>query len=66
MINIIISPKNFREETSEFVERKGVGHPDTLSDTLAEKLPLIDPNKDLDIHYNISFQNCCLMTLLWE
>ena len=35
-MTIYISQKDFREEEYEFVERKGKGHPDTLSDALAE------------------------------
>ncbi|MBP3345449.1 MAG: methionine adenosyltransferase [Alphaproteobacteria bacterium] len=35
-MTIYISKKDFREEEYEFVERKGKGHPDTLSDALAE------------------------------
>ncbi len=35
-MTIYISKKDFREEAYEFVERKGKGHPDTLSDALAE------------------------------
>lgn len=37
-MNINITSKPLREEPQEFVERKGIGHPDTLSDALAEKL----------------------------
>lgn len=33
-----ISKDEFKELAIEFVERKGVGHPDTLSDALAERL----------------------------
>ena len=33
-----IVEKNFTEETFEVVERKGIGHPDTLSDHLADKI----------------------------
>ena len=35
---IFITNKNIKEPLFEFVERKGVGHPDTLSDGLAEYL----------------------------
>ncbi|MFH1280906.1 MAG: methionine adenosyltransferase [Candidatus Beckwithbacteria bacterium] len=35
---IIISFKRFDKEACEFVERKGLGHPDTLADALAEEL----------------------------
>lgn len=35
-MTIYINKKDFREEEYEFVERKGKGHPDTLSDALAE------------------------------
>lgn len=35
-MTIYISKKDFKEEEYEFVERKGKGHPDTLSDALAE------------------------------
>lgn len=38
MSNIFINKKFFNENECEFVERKGVGHPDTLADALAEKL----------------------------
>lgn len=37
-MNINITSKNLKEEKQEFVERKGLGHPDTLSDALAEEL----------------------------
>ena len=35
-MTIYIGKKDLREEEYEFVERKGKGHPDTLSDALAE------------------------------
>lgn len=35
---IFISRKSFQEPNFEFVERKGIGHPDTLSDALGEYL----------------------------
>lgn len=38
MSNIFINNKIFNENECEFVERKGLGHPDTLADALAEKL----------------------------
>ena len=38
MPNIFINKKSFDEDKGEFVERKGLGHPDTLADALAEKL----------------------------
>jgi len=38
MSNIFINKKFFDEDKCEFVERKGIGHPDTLADALAEKL----------------------------
>lgn len=38
MSNIFINKKFFNENECEFVERKGIGHPDTLADALAEKL----------------------------
>jgi len=39
MSNIFIIKKNFnKNEKFEFIERKGVGHPDTLADLLAEYL----------------------------
>ena len=38
MSTIIVSNINKTEPEFEFVERKGIGHPDTLSDSLAEKL----------------------------
>ncbi len=38
MSYIFINRKSFNENDSEFVERKGIGHPDTLADALAEKL----------------------------
>ncbi|MFW6110170.1 MAG: methionine adenosyltransferase [Patescibacteria group bacterium] len=38
MSNIFLCHKNFKDEFVEFVERKGAGHPDTLSDALAERL----------------------------
>lgn len=37
-MTIYISKKEFIESEYEFVERKGIGHPDTLSDALAETL----------------------------
>jgi S-adenosylmethionine synthetase len=37
-MSIYISKKDMREPLFEFVERKGKGHPDTLSDALAERL----------------------------
>ncbi len=37
-MNITITKENFKEPEYEFVERKGKGHPDTLSDNLAEYL----------------------------
>lgn len=37
-MNIFVNKKVFTEENNEFVERKGLGHPDTLADALAEKL----------------------------
>lgn len=37
-MTIYISKKEFVENEYEFVERKGIGHPDTLSDALAETL----------------------------
>ncbi|MBU1110525.1 methionine adenosyltransferase [Patescibacteria group bacterium] len=39
-MNINITSKPFLEDPQEFVERKGIGHPDTLSDALAEKLSI--------------------------
>lgn len=38
MSNIYITQKEISEPVYEFVERKGVGHPDTLADALAEHL----------------------------
>jgi len=38
MSYIFVSQKDFKEETIEFVERKGLGHPDSLADALAERL----------------------------
>ncbi len=35
---IYISRKDFQDPSFEFVERKGIGHPDTLSDALGEYL----------------------------
>ncbi|KKP92962.1 MAG: Methionine adenosyltransferase [Parcubacteria group bacterium GW2011_GWA1_36_12] len=37
-MNLVISKKDFNDLSYEFVERKGIGHPDTLSDALAEYL----------------------------
>ncbi|NWF65810.1 MAG: methionine adenosyltransferase [Chloroflexi bacterium] len=37
-MNLVLVKKNFSDQTFEFVERKGKGHPDTLSDNLAEYL----------------------------
>lgn len=37
-MNLYITKKDFREPEYEFVERKGQGHPDSLSDDLAEYL----------------------------
>lgn len=38
MSNIILVNSSFEKPSFEFVERKGLGHPDTLSDMLAESL----------------------------
>lgn len=38
MSNIFINNNFFSDNECEFVERKGLGHPDTLADALAEKL----------------------------
>jgi len=38
MNNIFVINESFKEKIYEFVERKGVGHPDSLADALAEKL----------------------------
>ena len=37
-MTICITQKDFIENEYEFVERKGIGHPDTLADALAERL----------------------------
>lgn len=39
-MNFFISHKNFNDNANEFVELKGKGHPDTLSDALAENLSI--------------------------
>jgi len=39
-MNIFINEKEFERKKCEFVERKGIGHPDTLADALAEELSL--------------------------
>lgn len=56
-MNINISKKSFIEEPQEFVERKGIGHPDTLSDALAEILSINYSNYTKDrfgavLHHN--------------
>lgn len=56
-MNINISKKSFIEESQEFVERKGIGHPDTLSDALAEILSVNYSNYTKDrfgavLHHN--------------
>ena len=38
-MNIFVFQKEF-QENNEFVERKGIGHPDTLADALAEELSM--------------------------
>ncbi len=38
MLNIHITQKDTNDPIYEFVERKGIGHPDTLADALAEHL----------------------------
>ncbi|MBO4203238.1 hypothetical protein J5893_00075 [bacterium] len=37
---ILLNSTNSLNPDFEFVERKGVGHPDTLADCLAERLSL--------------------------
>ncbi len=37
-MEIFVTKKDLKEPYIEFVERKGIGHPDTLADALAEKL----------------------------
>ena len=56
-MHIFINQKNFKEERQEFVERKGKGHPDTLSDALAEELSINYSNYTLKrfgavLHHN--------------
>jgi len=56
-MQIFINQKNFKEKQYEFVERKGKGHPDTLSDALAEELSVNYSNYTLDrfgvvLHHN--------------
>lgn len=48
-MHLFIKRKHFRDE-AEFVERKGLGHPDTLADALAEKLSVEYSNYTLK-HY---------------
>jgi hypothetical protein len=38
MRSLVISPMELSENTVEVVERKGLGHPDTICDALAEAL----------------------------
>ena len=43
MANIVVTPATFKpvyEEDVEIVERKGIGHPDTICDSLAEELSI--------------------------
>ena len=35
---LVVSPLNIADNAAEFVERKGLGHPDTICDALAETL----------------------------
>lgn len=56
-MTIYITKKNFEEPVCEFVERKGKGHPDTLSDALAEELSVNYSNYTLKnfgavLHHN--------------
>lgn len=55
-MNIFIFQKEF-QENNEFVERKGIGHPDTLADALAEELSIKYSNYTLKrfgivLHHN--------------
>lgn len=55
-MNIFVFQKEF-QENNEFVERKGVGHPDTLADALAEELSVKYSNYTLKgfgivLHHN--------------
>lgn len=57
MSNPLILHKNFEEQSFEFVERKGAGHPDTLADALAEYLSVMYSNYTLKrygavLHHN--------------
>ena len=38
MKNIYISPKFIKQGEFELVERKGVGHPDSIADGIAQKV----------------------------
>ncbi|MBU1159658.1 hypothetical protein KKD04_00560 [Patescibacteria group bacterium] len=57
MGHFFITEKDFKEEGFEFVERKGLGHPDTLADALAETLSVEYSNYTLKrygaiLHHN--------------
>lgn len=56
-MNLSIVNKELKEPDCEFVERKGKGHPDTLSDALSEKLSVVYSNYTLKhfgavLHHN--------------
>lgn len=56
-MDILINKAKKQESSYEFVERKGIGHPDTLSDALAEKLSINYSNYTLKkfgavLHHN--------------
>ncbi len=56
-MNIYFTKKSIEDQDYEFVERKGIGHPDTLSDALAEKLSVRYSNYTLEkygavLHHN--------------
>jgi len=54
---ILIKKKNYEHSKFEFVERKGIGHPDTLADALAEELSRVYSNYTISkfgtiLHHN--------------
>lgn len=56
-MNIYFTKKTAKDQDCEFVERKGLGHPDTLADALAEILSVKYSNYTLDkygavLHHN--------------
>ncbi|MDP3661751.1 MAG: methionine adenosyltransferase, partial [bacterium] len=56
-MNLFVEKKNTVQPHYEFVERKGIGHPDTLADALAEHLSVEYSNYTLNkfgavLHHN--------------